>query len=112
MPGQGGQRMREVNVALIGYNFMGRAHSNAYRQVGPFMAPRVVPRLKVLCGGDAKAVKAAAGRLGFEEWSSDWRAVVRRKDVDLVDVSTPGDSHAAIAIAAARAGKAILCEKP
>jgi predicted dehydrogenase len=103
---------REVNVALIGYNFMGRAHSNAYRQVGPFLGPSLTPRLRVLCGRDSKAVRAAARRLGWEEAATDWRRVVARPDIDLIDVSTPGDSHAAIAIAAARAGKAVLCEKP
>ncbi len=103
---------REVNVALIGYNFMGRAHSNAYRQVGPFLAPGLNPRMKVLCGRDGKAVRAAARRLGWEEAATDWKAVVARPDIDLVDVSTPGDSHSAIAIAAAKAGKAVLCEKP
>jgi len=102
----------EVNVALIGYSFMGRAHSNAYRQVGPFFQPRLMPRMKVLCGRDAKAVRRAARVLGWEETSTDWRAVVERPDIDLVDVSTPGDSHAEIAIAAARAGKAVFCEKP
>ncbi len=102
----------EIGVALIGYAFMGRAHSNAYRQVGPSMSPRLRPRMKVLCGRDPVAVKEAAGRLGWEETATDWREVVRRKDIDLVDVSTPGDSHAEIAIAAARAGKAVLCEKP
>jgi len=101
-----------VNVALIGYSFMGRAHSNAYRQVVPFLSPRVTPRLKLLCGRNAVAVKAAAAQLGWEETCTDWREAVRRKDIDLVDVSTPGDSHAAIAIAAARAGKAVFCEKP
>jgi predicted dehydrogenase len=104
--------MAEVNVALIGYSFMGRAHSNAYRQVGPFFSPRLTPRMKVLCGRTTKAVREAADRLGWEEAATDWREVVRRPDIDLVDVSTPGDSHAEIAIAAARAGKAVLCEKP
>ncbi|HXB53690.1 MAG TPA: Gfo/Idh/MocA family oxidoreductase [Vicinamibacteria bacterium] len=104
--------MPEVNVALIGYAFMGRAHSNAYRQVGPFLNPRLKPRLKVLCGRNARAVGEAARRLGWEETATDWRQVVNRKDIHLVDVSTPGDSHAEIAIAAARAGKAVLCEKP
>jgi predicted dehydrogenase len=103
---------REVGVALIGYAFMGRAHSNAYRQVGPVMSPKIVPRMKVLCGRDPAAVKKAARQLGWEEAATDWREVVRRPDVDVVDVSTPGDSHAAIAIAAARAGKVVFCEKP
>jgi predicted dehydrogenase len=104
--------MTEVNVALIGYAFMGRAHSNAYRQVTPFFQPRLRPRMKVLCGRNAGAVRAAAAQLGWEEAATDWREVVRRKDVDLVDVSTPGDTHAEIAIAAARAGKTVFCEKP
>ncbi len=104
--------MKEIGVALIGYNFMGRAHSNAYRQVRPFFEPRLTPRLKVLCGRNASAVSAAAVRLGWEESATDWREVIRRDDIGLVDISTPGDSHAEIAIAAAKAGKAVLCEKP
>src|SRR5688572_15722891 len=91
---------------------MGRAHSNAYRQVTPIFAPRLTPRMKVLCGRNAAGVRRAAARLGWEETATDWRAVVARDDIDLVDVSTPGDSHAEIAIAAARAGKAVFCEKP
>ncbi|MDQ3068159.1 MAG: Gfo/Idh/MocA family oxidoreductase [Acidobacteriota bacterium] len=101
-----------INVALIGYAFMGRAHSNAYRQVGPFLSPRLTPRMKVICGRDARKVGAAARDLGWEESATDWREVIARPDIDLVDVSTPGDSHAEIAIAAARAGKAVICEKP
>src|SRR5688500_20214297 len=104
--------MPEVNVALIGYSFMGRAHSNAYRQVVPFFSPRLVPRMKVLCGRNAAGVRKAARVLGWEETATDWREVVERDDIDLVDISTPGDSHAEIAIGAARAGKAVFCEKP
>ncbi len=104
--------MPELNIALIGYKFMGRAHSNAYRQVGPIMSPSVRPRMKVLCGRNAEAVETAARTLGWEESTADWREVIARDDIDLVDISTPGDSHAEIAIAAAEAGKAILCEKP
>jgi predicted dehydrogenase len=104
--------MPNVNVALIGYAFMGRAHSNAYRQVGPFFSPRLRPRMKVLCGRTRAKVEAAARQYGWEEAATDWEAVVDRKDIDLVDVSTPGDLHAPIAIAAARAGKAVFCEKP
>jgi len=104
--------MPTINVALIGYAFMGKAHSNAYRQVGPFFSPRLMPRMKVLCGRTPAKVKAAARDLGWEETSTDWREVVNRKDIDLIDISTPGDSHAEIAIAAARAGKAVFCEKP
>lgn len=96
------KKRREVNVALIGHGFMGRAHSNAYRQVGPFMSPSLRPRMKVICGRNAEAVQEAASRLGWEEWATDWREVVKRPDIDLVDVVTPGDSHAEIAIAADR----------
>ena len=104
--------MTHLNVALIGYAFMGRAHSNAYRQVGPFFNPKHPPRMKVLCGRSAKGVEAAARQLGWEETSTDWREVVRRKDIDIVDIATPGDSHAEIAIEAAKAGKVVFCEKP
>jgi predicted dehydrogenase len=103
---------RVVNVALVGYAFMGRAHSNAWRQVTPFFSPRLTPRLKVICGRNAAKVGDAARVLGWEESETDWRAVVARDDIDIVDVSTPGDSHAEIAIAAAKAGKAVICEKP
>ncbi len=105
-------RREEINVALIGYAFMGRAHSNAYRQVTPFFDPRLRPRMKVLCGRTRPSVEKAAGELGWDEVSTSWQEVVERKDIDLVDISTPGDSHAEIAIAAARAGKTVLCEKP
>lgn len=104
--------MTEIGVALIGYKFMGRAHSNAYRQVGPFMSPGLLPCLKVLCGRDRQAVEETARAFGWEETATDWREVVTRPDIDLVDICTPGDSHTEIAIAAAKAGKAILCEKP
>ena len=103
---------RTINVALVGYAFMGRAHSNAYRQVGPSLKPRLQPRMKVIVGRSPAGVKAAAGQLGWDEWATDWREVVERPDIDLVDVCTPGDSHAEVAIAAAKAGKAVLCEKP
>lgn len=104
--------MTKIGVALIGYKFMGRAHSNAYRQVGPFMSPSLRPRLKVICGRDRQGVEETAAAFGWEEAATDWRQVVGRPDIDLIDISTPGDSHAEIAIAAAREGKAILCEKP
>ena len=104
--------MAHLNVALIGYAFMGRAHSNAYRQVGRFFTPKYLPRMKVLCGRTPAGVKAAAEQLGWEETATDWRDVVRRKDIDIVDIATPGDSHAEIAIEAAKAGKVVFCEKP
>lgn len=104
--------MSKVNVALIGYAFMGKAHSNAYRQVKAFLDPPVTPELKVICGRNEANVKAAADRYGWQEHATDWREVVRRKDIDIIDIVTPGDSHKEIAVAAAEAGKTILCEKP
>jgi predicted dehydrogenase len=102
----------DLNVALIGYAFMGRAHSNAYRQVSPFFNPMLTPRMKVLCGRTRAKVVAAARQYGWDEASTDWREVIARPDIQLVDISTSGDSHAEIAIAAAEAGKAVICEKP
>ncbi len=104
--------MTEVNIALIGYKFMGKAHSNAYRQVSRFFPGKLEPRLKVICGRDRKATEAAARQLGWEEVETDWRKVVERKDVDVVDISTPGDMHQVMALGAAAAGKHIICEKP
>ena len=103
----------KLNVAMIGYQFMGRAHSNAWRQVARFFdeAP-YEPVLKVVCGRNAEAVAKAALRLGFEEHATSWQEVVRRDDVDVVDVCTPGNSHLPIVLGAAAAGKTILCEKP
>lgn len=104
--------MPEINIALIGYKFMGKAHSNAYRQVRHFFPGKLTPRLKVICGRDFGATTAAADRLGWEEVETDWRKVIARKDIDVVDISTPGDVHPQMAIAAAAAGKHIICEKP
>ena len=104
------RRDGDVGVALIGYAFMGRAHSNAYRQVARFFKPRLRPRMKVLCGRTPAKVEAAARDLGWDEAATDWRAVVERPDIDIVDIATPGDSHTEIAVAAARAGKTVLCE--
>ena len=104
--------MPEINIGLLGYKFMGKAHSNAYRQVSRFFPGKLTPRLKVLCGRDRDGVEAAAGQLGWEEVETDWRKVVERKDIDVIDISTPGNVHHDQAIAAARAGKHIICEKP
>ncbi len=104
---------RKINVALIGYQFMGKAHSNAYRQVARFFDDlEVEPVLKVICGRNEENVRKAAQKYGWEEYDTSWERVVERKDIDLVDVSVPGNMHAPIAIAAANAGKMVLCEKP
>src|SRR5436309_2372092 len=104
--------MGQVNVGLIGYKFMGKAHSNAYKSVGMFfpLQNRVV--MKAICGRDEAAVRKAAETWGWESYETDWKKLVRRKDIDVVDVSTPGNLHAEMAIAAARAGKHVVCEKP
>ena len=101
-----------ARVAMIGYQFMGRAHANAWRQAKHFAKPALTPELRVVCGRDAKAAEIAAETLGFAESDTSWQRVIQRDDIDIVDICTPGDSHAEIAIAAAAAGKAILCEKP
>lgn len=104
--------MSEVNVALIGYKFMGKAHSNAYRQVSHFFPGKLTPRMKVICGRDRAGAEAAARQFGWEEVETDWRKVIERKDIDVVDISTPGNLHHEMAVAAAKAGKHIICEKP
>jgi predicted dehydrogenase len=101
-----------VNVGLIGYKFMGKAHSNAYKSVGMFfpLENRVV--MKAICGRDREGVKKAAEAWGWESFETDWKKLIKRKDIDVVDISTPGNLHAEMAIAAARAGKHVICEKP
>ena len=103
---------RELGVAMIGYAFMGAAHSQAWRTAPAFFDLPITPRLRVVCGRDAEAAGAVAERFGWESVETDWRAVLERDDVDLVDICTPGDTHAEIAIAALEAGKHVLCEKP
>ena len=104
--------MGTVNIALIGYAFMGKAHSNAYRQFNAFFNSRTKPHMKVICGRTEKKVKEAAKHYGWEEYSTNWRNVIERKDIHIVDICTPGDSHHPIAVAAAQAGKVVFCEKP
>ncbi len=105
--------MPEINVALIGHRFMGKAHSNAYRQVRSFFPGDLTPRMKVLCSRSCNVeLEETARILGWEETDCDWERVVARKDIDIVDVSTPGYLHHPMVIAAAQAGKHIICEKP
>ena len=103
---------RQINVALIGYQFMGKAHSNAYRQVGRFFDLDVEPVMKVLVGRSEHKVKAAAENFGWQESATSWEEVIQRPDIDLIDIGTPNDTHAAISQAALKAGKHVLCEKP
>jgi len=104
--------MREIGVGLVGYKFMGRAHSNAYRQVSRFFDVDPQPVMRAICGRDETAVSAAAATMGWESVESDYRQLVNRSDIGLVDVSTPGHLHKDVVIAALEAGKHVLCEKP
>jgi predicted dehydrogenase len=101
-----------LGVGLVGYAFMGAAHSQAWRTAPRFFDLPLAPRMVALGGRSAAAVAEAAARLAWESTETDWRALIARADVDLVDVCTPGDTHAEIAIAALEAGKHVLCEKP
>ena len=104
--------MAKLNVAMIGYQFMGRAHSNAWRQVRRFFDTPLEPVLKVICGRNEAEVGKAADKLGWEESATRWEDVVSRQDIDVIDICTPGDSHLPIALAAAEAKKVVFCEKP
>jgi predicted dehydrogenase len=103
---------RTLAVGLIGYQFMGKAHSNGWRQAAHFFDLPVNVRLKTICGRNRAAAKKAGARFGWETTVADWRRVVDDPEIEIIDICTPNDTHAEIAIAAARAGKAILCEKP
>lgn len=104
--------MKELRVAIIGYGFMGRAHSNAYKRLNDFFPVEHKIVLKVACARNEEKVKAFAAQWGYERAETDWRKVVNAPDIDLIDICTPNDTHAEIAIAAAAAGKMIVCEKP
>lgn len=97
---------------MIGYRFMGKAHSNAWRQAPHFFPLKAGIEMRTICGRDANAVEAARAQFGWQNTATDWREVVNSPDIDIVDINTPNDSHAEIAIAAARAGKHVMCEKP
>ncbi|RKN41300.1 Gfo/Idh/MocA family protein [Streptomyces hoynatensis] len=101
-----------LGVGMVGYAFMGAAHSQGWRTVARAFDLPLTPVMAAVCGRDPEAVAAAAGRLGWAAAETDWRALIAREDVQLVDICTPGDSHAEIAIAALEAGKHVLCEKP
>ncbi len=103
---------KNLNIGLVGYGFMGRTHSNAYRKVNNFFDLQYRPRLKAVCGRNEENAKAFAEQWGYETVETDWRALVSRSDVDAIDICAPNNTHAEIAAAAAKAGKMILCEKP
>ncbi len=103
---------KPLNIGMIGYGFMGRAHSNAYRQVNQFFELEYRPVLKACSARNAEKLKAFAANWGYESTETDWRKLVERKDIDLIDVGTPNNTHLEIVLAAAAAGKMVLCEKP
>jgi predicted dehydrogenase len=104
--------MKKFRIGLIGYGFMGRAHSNAYRKVGNFFDLDYECVLQAACARDPEKVKAFARTWGYQSVETDWRKLIARDDIDAVDICVPNNLHAEIAIAAAKAGKMILCEKP
>src|SRR5262245_59058784 len=103
---------KTLNIGLVGYGFMGRTHSNAFLQAPRFFDLPYEPVLKAVCARNADRVRSFASNWRYESIETDWRALVDRKDIDLVDIASPNDTHAEIAVAAARAGKMVMCEKP
>jgi predicted dehydrogenase len=104
--------MKTLNIGLVGYGFMGRTHSNAYLQAPRFFDLPYRPVLKAVAARNAERVKAFAANWGYESAETDWRALIDRKDIDVIDIASPNDTHREIAIAAAGAGKMVMCEKP
>jgi myo-inositol 2-dehydrogenase/D-chiro-inositol 1-dehydrogenase len=104
--------MKKLNIGLIGCGFMGRTHSNASRNVNNFFDLEYQTVLKAVCSHDESRAKAFAAKWGYESYETDWRKLIARKDIDLVDITLPNNMHQEVAIAAAKAGKMILCEKP
>ncbi|RKN62003.1 Gfo/Idh/MocA family protein [Paenibacillus ginsengarvi] len=103
---------RQVRIGMIGYRFMGKAHSHAYRDLPFYFDLDVEPVMQAIAGRDPEAVRQAAGKMGWKSYETDWRRLLERDDIDLIDIGTPNDTHAEMAIAAAEAGKHIICEKP
>jgi len=101
-----------INIGLVGYKFMGKAHSSAYRKIGMFFEPSVKICMKAICGRDEGWVKKSAEKFGWEGYETSWEKLVRRDDIDAIDITTPSNFHKEIAIGAAEEGKHIFCEKP
>src|SRR6185436_4212351 len=104
--------MKNLNIGLIGYGFMGRTHSNAFLQAPRFFDLGCRPVLKAVAARNTERVKKFAENWGYESYVTDWRDLVARKDIDVIDIASPNDTHHEIAIAAAKAGKMVMCEKP
>ena len=103
---------KPLNIGLVGYGFMGRTHSNGYKRANDFFELEHRPVLKAVCGRSAENAQAFADTWGYESIETDWKKLVERDDIDAIDICTPNNTHAEIAIAAAKAGKMVLCEKP
>jgi myo-inositol 2-dehydrogenase/D-chiro-inositol 1-dehydrogenase len=104
--------MKSLNIGLIGYGFMGRTHSNAFHQAPRFFTLPYRPVLKAVAARNQERVKAFAANWGYESYETDWRKLIDRKDIDVIDIASPNDTHQEIALAAAKAGKMVMCEKP
>ena len=104
--------MKDINVGILGYKFMGKAHSNAYRKLPMFFDTDAKINMKVMCGRDADWVKQSADKFGWEDTETDWKKLVARPDIDVVDITAPSNFHKDVAIAAAENGKHVFCEKP
>jgi predicted dehydrogenase len=103
---------KPLNIGMVGYGFMGRAHSNAFTQVSQFFSLKHKPVLKAACARDGEKLKAFADQWGYESTETDWRTLIARKDIDVIDIAASNDMHMEIAMAAAAAGKIVMCEKP
>lgn len=104
---------KPLNIGLVGYGFMGRTHTNGYKRVNDFFPDvEYQPVLKAICARNEERAKAFADQWGYESTETDWKALIARDDIDAIDICTPNNTHAEIAIAAAEAGKMVLCEKP
>lgn len=104
--------MKELRVGMIGYGFMGRTHSNAYKRLTDFFPVQHKPVLKAVCARNAEKARAFADNWGYERIETDWRALVEAPDIDLIDIGSPNNTHKEIALAAAANGKMVVCEKP
>ncbi|HEX8277951.1 MAG TPA: Gfo/Idh/MocA family oxidoreductase, partial [Segetibacter sp.] len=103
---------KKVNIGIVGYKFMGRAHSNAWKKASLFFDVPLQPVLKVACGRHEASLKEFAQKWGWEETETDWKKLITRPDIDIIDISLPQHLHFEIAIAAAKEGKHLFCEKP
>src|SRR6201996_2469797 len=104
--------VKTLNIGLVGYGFMGRTHANAFGKVANFFDLPFRPVLKAVSARNQQRAEAFASNWGFESVETDWRKLVESPDIDLIDIASPNDTHAEIAIAAAQAGKMVMCEKP